>query len=115
MRITHLLPATALSLMLAAPVLAHPKLVTASPAADSTGPASSVLTLAFSEKLSPGTASITLSPAPAGGVAIVDGADGQSLTVTPKTKLSPGSYKIDWNVIAANGHQSTGSYQINVK
>ncbi|AUN31278.1 hypothetical protein C0V82_14300 [Niveispirillum cyanobacteriorum] len=57
----------------------------------------------------------TLSPAPAGGVTVADGADGQSLTVTPKAKLAAGSYKVDWAVTAANGHQSTGSYQINVK
>ncbi|MGQ3049407.1 MAG: copper resistance protein CopC [Niveispirillum sp.] len=115
MRITRIIPAIALSLLLATPAFAHPKLKAADPAVDSTGPAPSTLSLSFSEKLTPGTATVTLSPAPAGGVTIADGADGQSLTVTPKARLAAGSYKVDWAVTAANGHQSTGSYQINVK
>lgn len=114
MRLHRLIPVAALSLMLAAPAFAHPKLVTASPTADSTGPAPSSLALSFSEKLTPGAATVTLSPAP-GGVTVADGADAQSLTVTPKAPLAPGSYKVDWTVVAANGHQSTGSYQITVK
>lgn len=98
MRINRLLPIAALSLLLSVPALAHPKLKAADPAVDSTGPAPAAL-----------------SPAPAGGVTVADGADGQSLTVTPKAKLAAGSYKVEWAVTAANGHQSTGSYQITVK
>ena len=115
MRIHPLISAAALSLLLAVPAFAHPKLVAADPAADSTGPAPSALTLTFSEKLTPGTAIVTLSPAPGGGVAVADGADAQSLTVTPGTRMTPGSYKVDWSVTAANGHQTAGSYQITVK
>ncbi|MFV3129634.1 copper resistance protein CopC [Niveispirillum sp. KHB5.9] len=115
MRIHRLFTAAALSLLLTAPALAHPKLKAADPAVDSTGPAPATLSLSFSEKLTPGKASVTLSPAPAGGVTVTDGADEQSLTVTPKAKLAPGSYKVDWAVIAANGHESAGSYQITVK
>lgn len=115
MRFHRLLPAAALSLLLAVPAIAHPKLVAADPAAGSTGSAPSTLSLSFSEKLTPGAAVVTLSPAPGGGVMVADGADGQSLTVTPKAPLAPGAYKVDWNVVAANGHQSTGSYQITIK
>ncbi len=115
MRMTRIIPAIAVSLLLAVPAFAHPKLKAADPAVDSTGPAPSTLSLSFSEKLTPGAATVTLSPAPAGGVSIADGADGQSLIVTPKAKLATGSYKVDWAVTAANGHQSTGSYQITVK
>lgn len=115
MRMTRIIPAAALSLLLAIPAFAHPKLKAADPAVDSSGPAPSTLSLSFSEKLTPGTATVTLSPAPAGGVTIADGADGQSLIVTPKAKLAAGSYKVDWAVTAANGHETAGSYLITVK
>lgn len=115
MRSHRLIPAAVLSLLLAVPAFAHPKLVAANPAADSAGPAPSALSLSFSEKLTPGAATVTLSPIPGGGVAVADGADAQSLAVTPKTPLSPGVYKLDWVVVAANGHQSMGSYQFTVK
>lgn len=108
--------------LFAAPALAHPKLVSATPAADAkVAAAPKVLTLAFSEKLVAALsgAEVTMLPMPGMGPHRIPatakvGDDGSSLVLTLARPLPRGSYRIDWHVVSTDTHRVTGSYTITV-
>ncbi|MDQ1155967.1 methionine-rich copper-binding protein CopC [Sphingomonas sp. SORGH_AS 950] len=111
----------ALAASLSAPVLAHPKLLGASPAADTTvTTAPRTLVLNFSEKLiapMSGAELTMIMPGMAGHAIPVKtsvGADGRSLVLVPASPLPRGQYQVDWHVVSADTHRITGSYKIQV-
>lgn len=124
----RILPSALLAagLFAAAPAIAHPKLLSATPAPEATittGPQK--LTLNFSEKLVPqfSAAEVTMTEMP--GMAMSSphafpgksavGPDGKSLVVTFAKPLPRGSYRVDWRVVSSDTHRITGNYTIKVK
>jgi methionine-rich copper-binding protein CopC len=93
---------------------AHAHLEKALPAADSKMADVQEIRLAFSEAVEPKLSSIRLETAEERTVtepgAEVDAADPKMLVVHLYEKLPPGSYKVRWSVVAADGHKTSGSY-----
>lgn len=100
--------------------LAHPKLLSTSPADHSTGPAPTQIALHFSEKLvaqfCDATLVMTGASSPANVASKVStSSDGRTLTVSPAQPLAPGAYRVDWHVVAADTHRVGGHLAFQVK
>ena len=93
---------------------AHPKLVSASPAANAAVATPEKISLQFSEKLVPAFSKAELIMAAMPGMAAV-GSDGRTLTIIPKQRLPRGRYNVDWQVVSGDTHKITGSYTFTVK
>lgn len=113
---------TAAAMLLAAPALAHPKLLAATPAADATVAAPARIEMRFSEKLMPKLSGATLSMTGMGGVAhapmpvaATSTGVGNTLTVTTAKPLVAGSYRVDWHVVSADTHRIVGNYAFTVR
>ena len=123
----HLLPFAAATLLLgAAPALAHPKLVSASPAANATVARPTQLQLVYSETLIPALSGIDLtmtampgmkshSAMKVKGFATSVGKDGKTLVVALPRPLPAGTYQVDWHAVSADTHRITGAYTFQVK
>lgn len=124
MRFTlSLLAATAL--VAAAPAIAHPKLLSSTPAANATVKPTAKVELRFSERLvaklssaqvvmtgMPGMADHP--PMPMQGRAAI-APDGNTLVVTFARPLAAGTYKVTWQVVSADTHKITGSLDFKVR
>ena len=103
---------------------AHPKLVSATPAANATVAKPARLTLRFSEKLMPkftgadlmmtGMNGMKHAPMKVASAATV-GADGRTLVIVPKSPLSAGTYSVAWYVVSSDTHRITGTHAFAVK
>ena len=121
--------ATAVVLALSATAaMAHPKLVSSTPAADSTVAATAKLELHFSETLMPKLtgADISSSMMAMGGKmeshvmkmegkSALDPKDKKTLIVTLSAPLPAGTYKVDWHAVSTDTHRLTGNYSFTVK
>ena len=116
----------ALSLGVSAPALAHPKLVSSSPAATATVAATNRLTLTFSEHLMPQLSGIDLAmtgmpgmanhaPMKIGGVRTTVGENGKTLIATLPRPLAAGTYKLDWHAVSVDTHRIAGSLTFTVR
>ncbi|MGW8142632.1 copper homeostasis periplasmic binding protein CopC [Sphingomonas melonis] len=116
---------TALALLgVASAAQAHPKLVTASPAANATVAKPARIELRFSEKLMPkfsgadlmmtGHGGATHAPMKITATAAVAG-NGSTLVLTPKAPLAPGRYTVTWHVVSSDTHRVAGNYTFAVK
>ncbi len=101
---------------------AHPKLVSASPAANAAVATPEKISLQFSEKLVPAFSKAELIMAAMPGMAAMKmpssaavGSDGRTLTIIPKQRLPRGRYNVDWQVVSGDTHKITGSYTFTVK
>lgn len=101
---------------------AHPKLLSANPAANATVAKPARVELQFSEKLVPAFSKADLIMAAMPGMAAMKmpstatlAADGRTLVITPKAKLSAGRYTVDWHVVSTDTHKVAGSYAFAVK
>ncbi|WP_371424093.1 copper homeostasis periplasmic binding protein CopC [Tardiphaga sp.] len=101
---------------------AHPKLVSANPAANTAVAAPGKISLTFSEKLVPAfsKAELTMSAMP--GMAAMQMAssaavapDGRTLIITPKSRLARGKYVVTWHVVSGDTHKIAGNYTFAVK
>lgn len=106
--------------------MAHPKLLSSTPAANATVAKPTKLTLTFSEKLlaplsgveltmtgMPGMASHA--PMPIKGFKTAVEGDGKTLAVTLPRALPAGSYDLNWHIVGADQHKITGKYSFSVK
>ena len=110
---------------LSAPALAHPKLVTATPAASATVKSTSKIELQFSEKLVPAFSGadvvMTAMPDMPGHGQMKMGAkasvakDGKTLVIALAKPLPAGDYRVDWRVVAGDTHRITGSHVFKVR
>ncbi len=101
---------------------AHPKLVSASPAANAVVAAPQKITLTFSEKLMPAFSKAELTMAAMPGMAAMQmpsaaalAPDGKTLAITTKARLARGKYVVDWHVVSSDTHKIAGSYTFAVK
>jgi len=106
--------------------LAHPKLLSASPAANATVAKPTKLTLGFSEKLIAQLSGIELmmtgmpgmanhAPMPIKGFKTDVAADGKTMVVTLPRALPAGSYDLAWHIVGADQHRMEGKYSFTVK
>ncbi|MFN4287370.1 MAG: copper homeostasis periplasmic binding protein CopC [Brevundimonas sp.] len=109
--------AAAAAVVAASPAFAHARLVSATPAADSTVSAPSTIRLTFSERFAAPFSSIELEDGEGRPVAVrqsVSG-DGRTLIADAAGPLAPGVYQVRWAIAAADGHRMTGSYSFTVR
>ena len=108
------------------PAAAHPKLLSATPAANASAKAVSRIVLKFSERLTPRLSGATLTmtgmPGMANhpdmkmtGVSAAIGSDGSSIVLTTAKPLPAGSYRVDWHVVGADTHRITGTHSFTAK
>jgi len=113
-RITALAAAIALS---ATAAQAHPKLLSASPAANASDPTPAAIKLAYSETLVGKFCRIGLTDAAGHTVALGPttlGADRKQLSAAVKQPLAPGAYKVSWTAVSTDTHRVSGSYGFTV-
>ncbi len=121
-----LIAAAALAAVLPGAALAHPKLLSATPAANATVAKPTKLSLTFSEKLLAPMSSVDLvmtgmpgmanhAPMPIKGFKTAVEGDGKTLAVTLPRALPAGSYDLTWHVVAADQHKVEGQYSFTVK
>jgi methionine-rich copper-binding protein CopC len=121
MRRLSVLTAAAALVMFAGTANAHPKLVSASPAANATVAKPARIELHFSEAdASLLKADLTMAAMP--GMAAMKMAsasalssDGRTLVITPKSPLPSGRYSVAWNVVSTDTHKVAGTYAFAVK
>ena len=117
--------AAALLALSPAAALAHPKLVSSSPAANAVAASPGRVTLRFSERLVPRVASATLTMTGMPGMAdhppmpvtarTTVGGDGRTLLVTPNQRLVAGTYRVNYRVVGADTHPIQGAYTFRVR
>lgn len=125
MRRLALFAASALALLaLPGAAVAHPKLVSASPAANTAVAKPTKLTLTFSENLVGPLSGIELvmtgmpgmanhAPMPIKG--FKSEAKGKVLTVTLPRALPAGTYNLKWHAVAGDQHRIEGQYAFTVR
>lgn len=110
---------------IAVPAAAHPKLVSATPAANASAQATTRIILVFSEKLMPPLSGATLimtgmpgmkdhPDMKMSGVTAKVGADEKSLELRSAKPLPAGSYRVDWHVVGGDTHRITGQHRFDV-
>lgn len=111
-------------LMLPSIAVAHPKLVSATPAANAVVTKPTKITLAFSENLVAPLSGIDLTMTGMPGMANHDPmpikgftskVDGKTLTVTFPRALPAGTYLLQWHVVAADQHRIEGKHSFTVR
>ena len=113
-----LLGIIAISVVAAGPALAHPALVKATPAAKSAGASPTMISVQFSEGLEAKFSSFDVTSADGHKIATapvtLDNSK-KTLSTTPSSPLTAGSYKVSWHVVASDGHKVEGAYDFTVK
>jgi methionine-rich copper-binding protein CopC len=117
--------AMAASVLTATAAQAHPKLNSATPAANAVVAAPTRIQLVFSEALVAQFSGIDLTmtempgmkmgPMKINGVKATVGADGKTLVATLAKPLAVGTYKVDYHVVSTDTHRIQGSYTFKVQ
>jgi methionine-rich copper-binding protein CopC len=120
MRPFHLAPFVALATvaaLAAGPAAAHARLVSATPAPDSTVTAPHTLSLTFSERLVPAFSGFDLVDAAGTGIDTHPSMaeDGVTLGTTLAHPLAAGTYRVNWHIASTDGHRMTGTYRFTVR
>lgn len=125
MKLHHLLVAAAVAFS-ASPAMAHPKLVTATPAANAAAAKTGTVRLVFSERLTPklSTAALVMTGMPGmanhpdmkmPGVTASISPDGKALVLNSAKPLPAGTYRVDWVVVGADTHRITGKHVFSIR
>lgn len=111
--------------LLATAALAHPKLVSSTPADKSEGAAPAKVELHFSETLMPqfSGANLVMTGMPGMadhapmkvGAKVSGGDDGKTMIITPTQPLPAGSYRVDWRAVSSDTHNVNGTVTFQVK
>ena len=128
MKISHLAATSAIaaaSTLFAAAAMAQPNLLSSTPKDKSAGPAPATIELKFSETLATqsSAASLTMTSMPGMPnhgemkmkISVTGASDGKTMIVTPATKLSAGTYRVDWRAVSSDTHPTVGrlTFQVN--
>ncbi len=95
----------------------HATLVSSEPAANSRLQSSPArVRLVYSEPVEGKLAKVTLLPAAGGPIVLRAGADPRDVhaVIAPVDSLGPGSYKVEWRVVSADGHPVDGTFNFAV-
>jgi methionine-rich copper-binding protein CopC len=126
MRTFSLAVAVAAAFLSVAPAFAHPKLVSATPAAEAVVAAPTKILLKFSERLVAQFSGAELfmtempgmkmkSPMRMGGMTTTVAVDGTDLDVSLAKPLPRGTYRLNYHVVSADTHRVEGGYVFKVK
>lgn len=101
----------------AGPAAAHARLVSATPAPNSTVAAMRSVSLTFSERTVAAFSGFDIVNAAGEKIAIQTSVaeDGKTLNGTLARPLAAGTYRIDWRIASSDGHRMTGSYTFSVR
>lgn len=101
----------------AGPAAAHARLVSATPAPNSTVAAPRSLSLTFSERTVPAFSGFDVVDAAGEKIAVRTAVaeDGKTLTGALTRPLAAGAYRVDWRIASSDGHRMTGSYTFTVR
>ena len=107
----------AVAALAAGPAAAHARLVSATPAADSTVASTRALSLTFSERTVPAFSSFEVKNAAGRTLPIRTSVaeDGKTLTGVLASPLTAGVYRVEWRIASSDGHRMTGSYTFTVR
>jgi len=113
------------ALMVAAPALAHVKLVSSTPAANAVVAAPSKLQLVFSEPVLAKLSGVDLEMTEMPGmkmtsphrmqVSVAVAGDGRTMVVSLAKPLTRGAYKLVWHAVANDTHRVEGNFSFKVK
>lgn len=116
---------TAAAFVMATPALAHPKLMSATPAPNSIAAAPARLQLVFSEALVDKFSGVDLVMTDMPGMKMSApmkmqlttalSPDGKTMIVSLAKPLPRGAYKLDWHAVSNDTHRVQGSYTFKVK
>ena len=106
--------------------MAHPRLLSSTPAAAATIARPTKLTLIFSEKMLAPLSGVDLTmtgmpgmanhaPMPIRGFKTAVEGDGKTMIVTLPRALPAGSYDLDWHLVGADQHKVAGKLSFSVK
>ena len=106
--------------------MAHPRLLSSTPAAGATIARPTKLTLIFSEKMLAPLSGVDLTmtgmpgmanhaPMPIRGFKTAVEGDGKTMIVTLPRALPAGSYDLDWHLVGADQHKVAGKLSFSVK
>ena len=117
--------AAAAAFVAAAPALAHPRLVSATPAPNAVVTSPAKLQLTFSETLVASFSGVDLVMTDMPGmrmstpmkvtVATALAPDGKTVVVNMARPLPRGAYRLDWHAVSTDTHRVQGSYVFRVK
>ncbi|MGV3278064.1 copper homeostasis periplasmic binding protein CopC [Rickettsiales bacterium LUAb2] len=100
-------------------VFAHAHLLNQYPAKNSKSASINSITLNFSEAIEPALSKISVIGANNTIFSIqkilISKNDEKEVIIPLKTKLSKGSYKVNWQVISKDGHKTSGRYQFTIE
>lgn len=101
----------------AGPAAAHARLVSATPAPNSTVAATRTVSLTFSEHTVPAFSGFDVVTAAGEKVGVRPSVaeDGKTLTGTLARPLAAGAYRVEWRIASSDGHRMTGSYTFTVR
>lgn len=101
----------------AGPAAAHARLVSATPAPNSTVPAIRTLSLTFSERTVPAFSGFDVVNAAGQQIPVRTSVaeDGKTLTGALARPLAAGAYRVEWRIASSDGHRMTGSYSFSVR
>ncbi len=114
---TAFIAAVAVVALAAGPAAAHARLVSATPAPNSTVTATRSVSLTFSERTVPAFSGFDVVNAAGEKVAVRTAVaeDGKTLTGTLARRLAAGGYRVNWRIASSDGHRMTGSYTFSVR
>ena len=98
--------------------LAHPKLLSSTPAEGASVTSPAQINLTFSEKLFDklsGAKLIRADRSQATNVAVSVGSDGKSMQLVPASPLAAGSYTVEWHGVGGDTHRVTGAVRFTVR
>jgi methionine-rich copper-binding protein CopC len=106
------------ALAVAAPALAHTRLVRSTPAANATIKGAQTITLTFNERVVPAFSKFALTMPQHGGVKVpvttAVSRDGKQIVGTLRNPLGKGAYRVDWTAAGDDGHRITGHFAFTV-
>lgn len=112
-----LMSAAAVVAVSASPASAHAALVRANPAKDATVAPLRSVRLEFNGHIE--TRFSTVQVVSASGQKVAGesavGSDNRTLTATLGQPLSPGTYRVEWRIVSADGHRMQGDYGFTVR
>ena len=117
MRLVFLTVLSASAALAVLPSTKHATLVSSEPAANShlASPPTRVR-LVYSEPIEGKLAKVTIVPATAAPIVLRAGADPRDVhaVIAPVDALGPGTYKVEWRVVSADGHPVDGTFSFTV-
>lgn len=124
-RVTAMFAMAAASTLFATAALAQPDLLSSTPTDKSTGAAPAAIELKFSEPLTTqsSAASLTMTSMPGMEnhgemkmkISVAGAGDGKTMVITPASKLSAGTYRVDWRAVSSDARPAVGKITFQVQ